>query len=70
MLVDVLTIVFSDKNTSYEDLAKYVEAHYTEILSNETTKTSLKWVHVVISNLKEVLMDIIIKPILTIYKII
>jgi hypothetical protein len=51
-LVDAQTIVFTDKSTSYVDIAKYVEAHYTELSSNETTKTTLKWVHVAISNMK------------------
>jgi len=51
-LVDSQTIVFTDKSTSYVDIEKYVEAHYTELSSNETTKTTLKWVHVAISNAK------------------
>lgn len=46
------TILFTDKSTSYNDLSEYVEVHVTEKSSNETTTTTLKWVHIAISNAK------------------
>ena len=50
------TIVFSDKSTSYIDLSKYVESHITEKSTKETTATTLKWVHIAISNAKRNLL--------------
>ncbi|MCX6183017.1 MAG: IS1595 family transposase [Bacteroidetes bacterium] len=55
---DKQCIVFSDKSTSYVDIAKYVETHITEKSSNETTNTTLKWVHITISNAKRTLLGI------------
>src|SRR5680860_127055 len=46
------TIVFTDKSTSYVNIADYVEIHMTEKSSGQTTKETLKWVHIVISNAK------------------
>lgn len=46
------TIVFTDKSTSYVDIADYVELHITEKSSKDTTKETLKWVHIFISNAK------------------
>lgn len=46
------SIIFSDKSTSYVDIADYFEAHITEKSSPEVTKTTLKWVHIAISNAK------------------
>ncbi len=48
------SIVFSDKSTSYVDLQKIVETHYTEISTKETTATTLRWVHIAIGNAKRV----------------
>lgn len=45
-------IVFSDKSTSYVNIADYVEIHITEKSDKQTTKETLKWVHIVISNAK------------------
>jgi len=50
--IDEETIVFSDKSTSYLGIEDYVEAHFMEKSSNEVTKTSLRWVHIAISNAK------------------
>lgn len=50
------TIVFSDKSTSYIDLSQYVESHITEKSTKETTATTLKWVHIAISNAKRNLL--------------
>jgi hypothetical protein len=45
-------IVFTDKSTSYVNIADYVELHISEKSSEETTKETLKWVHITISNAK------------------
>ena len=50
------TIVFTDKSTSYVDIADYVELHITEKSSKDTTKETLKWVHIFISNAKRNLL--------------
>lgn len=50
------SIVFTDKSTSYIDIANYVELHVTEKSDKHTTKTSLKWVHITISNAKRNLL--------------
>ena len=52
------SIVFSDKSTSYFDIADYVEVHVTEKSTKETTKTTLQWVHIAISNAKRTLLGI------------
>ena len=49
---DEQVIVFTDKSTSYINIADYVEIHITEKSSEQTTKETLKWVHIVISNAK------------------
>lgn len=46
------TIVFTDKSTSYVNIADYVELHISEKSSQTTTKETLKWVHITISNAK------------------
>ena len=46
------TIVFTDKSTSYVNIADYVELHITEKSNEQTTKETLKWVHITISNAK------------------
>ncbi len=50
--LDNEAIVFSDKSTSYFNIHEYVEAHHVEISSKEVTRTTLKWVHIAISNAK------------------
>ncbi len=45
-------IVFSDKSTSYVNIADYVAIHITEKSNEQTTKETLKWVHIAISNAK------------------
>ncbi|SHG78681.1 ISXO2-like transposase domain-containing protein [Salegentibacter echinorum] len=49
---DEQVIVFTDKSTSYVDIADYVELHITEKSNATTTKETLKWVHIAISNAK------------------
>jgi hypothetical protein len=50
------SIVFSGKSTSYVDISDYVEIHMTEKSDKQTTKTTLKWVHIAISNAKRTLL--------------
>lgn len=46
------SILFTDKSTSYIDIADYVEIHITEKSNKETTTETLRWVHIAISNTK------------------
>jgi hypothetical protein len=55
---DQKSIVFSDKSTSYVDIAKHVDTHIVEKSSIRTTKTTLQWVHIAISNAKRTLLGI------------
>jgi hypothetical protein len=50
--LDNETIVFSDKSNTYFNIHEYVEAHHVEISCNEVTRTTLRWVHIAISNAK------------------
>lgn len=52
------TIVFSDKSTSYVNIADHVEVHIQEKSDRQTTVTLLKWVHIAISNAKRWLLGI------------
>lgn len=45
-------IVFTDQSTSYVNIADFVEIHISEKSSQTTTKETLKWVHIAISNAK------------------
>ena len=56
--IDGQSIVFSDRSTSYVNISNYVEAHLTEKSSEQTTNTSLKWVHIAISNAKRTFLGI------------
>jgi hypothetical protein len=55
---DDKSIVFSDKSTSYINIAEYVEVHVSEKSTRETTVKSLPWVHIAISNAKRTLLGI------------
>lgn len=50
------SIVFTDKSTSYVDIADLVELHVTEKSNKETTGDTLKWAHIFISNAKRNLL--------------
>ena len=50
--IDEKSIVLSDKASTYIDIEKYIEAHVTEKSTKEVTATTLKWVHIAISNAK------------------
>jgi hypothetical protein len=52
------SIVFSDKSTSYVNISDYVETHITEKSNKQTTRTTLQWVHIAISNAKRTLLGI------------
>tara|TARA_R110002126_G_scaffold36321_1_gene110652 strand:+ start:870 stop:1586 length:717 start_codon:yes stop_codon:yes gene_type:complete len=54
--IDEKSIVFTDKSTSYVDISDFVELHITEKSNKETTKETLKWVHITISNAKRNLL--------------
>lgn len=54
--LDEKSIVFTDKSTSYVDIADFVELHITEKSTKESTKDTLKWVHIFISNAKRNLL--------------
>lgn len=56
--IDEKAIVFSDKSTSYVDIEDFVETHIEEKSTPETTNTTLKWVHIAISNAKRTLLGI------------
>lgn len=53
---DETSILFTDKSTSYVDISDYVELHVTEKSDKDTTKETLKWVHIFISNAKRNLL--------------
>jgi hypothetical protein len=40
----------TDISTSYVDIADYIELHFTEKSSKESTQETLNWVHIFISN--------------------
>ncbi|QDP85248.1 IS1595 family transposase [Chryseobacterium sp. SNU WT5] len=50
------SIVFTDQSTSYVDISQLVEIHISEKSSKETTKDTLRWVHIFISNAKRNLL--------------
>jgi len=54
--IDEKSIVFTDKSTSYIDIADYVELHMTEKSDKNTTTETLRWVHITISNAKRNLL--------------
>lgn len=56
--LDELSIVFSDQSASYVDISDYVEVHVSEKSNRETTTTTLRWVHIAISNAKRTLLGI------------
>lgn len=54
--IDEKRIGFTDKSTSYVDIADFVELHVSEKSNQQTTKETLKWVHSTISNAKRNLL--------------
>jgi len=51
-------IVFSDKSTSYVNIADYVQTLITEKSDEKTTRITLKWARIAISNAKRTLLGI------------
>lgn len=56
--IDEKSIVFSDRSSSYIDIADYVDVHVIEKSSRQTTIGTLRWVHIAISNAKRTLLGI------------
>ena len=56
--IDQESIVFTDKSNTYLDIADYVETHTSEKSTKETTATTLKWVHIAITNVKRNILGI------------
>jgi len=54
--IDSESIVFTDKSSSYVDIADFVELHITEKSDKQTTKETLRWVHITIGNAKRNLL--------------
>lgn len=50
--------LISDKSTSYEDFVKLFDSHNMYKSTKELTKTSLRWVHITISNAKRNLLGV------------
>ena len=53
---DEKSIVFTDKANTYLNISEYVDMHFTEKSTKETTCVTLKWVHIAISNAKRNLL--------------
>jgi len=52
------SVVFTDQGKNYQDIHKYVDMHITEKSSKLTTKTTLKWAHIAISNAKRTFLGV------------
>lgn len=51
-------MIFSNQSTSYVDFSELDEMHISEKSTKELTKTTLKWVHITISNAKRNLLGL------------
>jgi transposase-like protein len=56
--VDKESVVFSDRANTYLNISNYVDTHMSEKSTKETTATTLKWVHIAISNAKRNLLGV------------
>lgn len=56
--IDKESVIITDKSTSYEDFSSFFDTHVSFKSNKETTKTTLKWVHVTISNAKRNLLGV------------
>lgn len=56
--IDEKTIVITDKTIRYVDIHRHVEGHVTIYSDKESTNTTLKWVHIAISNAKRVILGV------------
>ena len=50
--------MFSDRANTYLNISDYVDTHMSEKSTKETTATTLKWVHIAISNAKRNLLGV------------
>ena len=56
--IDEKTIIFSDKSTSYVNIADHVQTHLQQKSDKENAVTTLKWVHIAFGNAKRWLLDV------------
>ncbi len=56
--VNKTSVLITDRSTSYSDFSQMFETHISEKSTKEVTKTTLKWVHIAISNAKRNLLGI------------
>lgn len=52
------SIIFSDKSTSYVDFSTLFDTHISSKSDENLTKTTLKWIHIAISNAKRNLLGV------------
>jgi transposase-like protein len=52
------SVAFTDQGNNYQDIHKFVDLHITEKSSKLTTKTTLKWAHIAISNAKRTFLGV------------
>jgi hypothetical protein len=50
--------MITDKSTTYNDFEKLVDSHIVFKSTKEVTKTTLRWVHITISNAKRNLLGV------------
>jgi len=56
--IDNHSLIITDKSTSYEDFSNLFDTHVSFKSDSETTKTTLKWVHITIGNAKRNLLGV------------
>jgi CRISPR/Cas system-associated protein endoribonuclease Cas2 len=56
--IEKKSVLITDKSTSYEDFSKLFDSHNVYKSTAEVTKTTLRWVHVTISNAKRNLLGV------------
>ena len=52
------SVVFTDEGSNYQNIDNLVDMHITEKSSKQTTKTTLKWAHIAISNAKRTFLGV------------
>lgn len=56
--IDKESVVFSDRANTYLNISDYVDTHMSEKSTKETTATTLKWIHIAVSNSKRNLLGV------------
>jgi transposase-like protein len=56
--IESQALIITDKSTSYEDFSALFDTHVSFKSDAKTTKTTLKWVHITISNAKRNLLGV------------